>query len=104
MDPEEKGRKTMPFFPNFMLRDMLLWLIVLNILAILAVFFPWDLGIKADPFASAPAGIHPEWYFLFMFQTLKFFPSKVWMIDGEVLGIALFGLAGLLWLLVPVPG
>jgi cytochrome b6 len=94
-------RKTMPFFPNFLLRDMLLWLIVLNLLAILAVFFPWELGKKADPFASAPAGIRPEWYFLFMFQTLKFIPSKILFIDGEILGIGLFGVAGLLWLLVP---
>ncbi len=93
--------KTMPFFPNFLLRDLLLWLIVLNLLAVLAVFFPWELGTKADPFASAPAGIHPEWYFLFMFQSLKFIPSKIFFLDGEVLGVLLFGVAGLLWLLVP---
>ncbi len=94
-------RKTMPFFPNFLLRDLLFWLLVLNLLAILAVFFPWELGRKADPFASAPAGIRPEWYFMFMFQTLKFIPSKVVFIDGEVLGILLFGAAGVLWMLVP---
>ena len=95
------GRKVMPFFPNFLLRDLLLWLIVLNILAILAVFFPSELGKKADAFASAPAGIRPEWYFLFMFQTLKYFPAQVPFMDGEVLGILLFGIAGLLWMLVP---
>ena len=93
--------KTMPFFPNFVLRDLLLWLIVLNLLAILAVFFPWELGKKADPFASAPAGIKPEWYFLFMFQTLKYLPAQLWIVDGEVLGIMAFGVAGLLWMLVP---
>jgi len=93
--------KTMPFFPNFMLRDMLLWLVVLNVLAILAVFFPDELGEKADAFASAPAGIKPEWYFLFMFQTFKYIPAKLFVFDGEILGILLFGLAGLLWLLVP---
>ena len=97
----EHERKTMPFFPNFMLRDVLLWLIVLNVLAVLAVFFPWELGRKADPFASAPAGIRPEWYFLFMFQSLKYVPPRILFLDGEVLGIGLFGVAGLLWLLVP---
>jgi quinol-cytochrome oxidoreductase complex cytochrome b subunit len=100
-DEKAKDLKTMPFFPNFLLRDLLLWLIVLNLLAILAVFFPWELGRKADPFASAPAGIKPEWYFLFMFQTLKYIPGKVLNLDGEVLGIMTFGLGGLLWLLVP---
>ena len=93
--------KRMPFFPNFLLRDLFLWLIVLNLLAILAVFFPWELGQKADPFASAPAGIKPEWYFMFMFQTLKYIPARVLFVDGEVLGILLFGVAGLLWTLVP---
>lgn len=76
-------------------------MIVLNILAILAVFFPSELGKKADPFGSAPAGIKPEWYFLFMFQSLKYLPVNILFIEGEVVGILLFGLAGLLWLFVP---
>ena len=99
--PVNEKPKTMPFFPNFILRDLLLWLIVLNILALLAVFFPWELGVKADPFASAPAGIKPEWYFMFMFQTLKYIPGTIWIMEGEVLGILFFGLAGLLWMLIP---
>lgn len=98
---DHPANKPMPFFPNFLLRDLLLWLIVLNLLAILAVFFPWELGKKADPFAPAPAGIKPEWYFMFMFQTLKFIPAKLLVFDGEVVGILLFGGAGVLWMLVP---
>jgi len=94
-------KKTMPFFPNFLLRDLLLWLIVLNVLAILAVFFPWEIGAKADAFAPAPAGIRPEWYFLFMFQTLKYIPSQIWIVDGEIVGILLFAVGGILWTLVP---
>jgi len=100
-DATEVPQKTMPFFPNFLLRDMLLWLIVLNLLAILAVFFPWELGKKADAFAPAPAGIKPEWYFLFMFQTLKYIPGKLLVFDGEVFGIMLFSVAGILWTMVP---
>ena len=100
-DLPESKKNHIPFFPNFVLRDVLLWLIVLNVLAILAVYFPWELGLKADPFAPAPMGIKPEWYFLFMFQSLKFFPAKIFSMDGEVLGISLFGVAGLLWFLVP---
>lgn len=95
-------RKTMmPFFPDFLLRDTLLWLIVFNLLLVLAVFFPWHLGEKADPFLSAPKGIKPEWYFMFMFQTLKLIPGHVLFLEGEVLGIVGFGLGGLAWLLVP---
>jgi cytochrome b6 len=98
---EEKVKGNMPFFPNFFLRDLILWLLVLNILAVLAVFFPSELGLKANPLVPAPAGIKPEWYFMFMFQSLKFLPSKILFIDGELLGILLFGSAGVLWLLVP---
>ncbi|MGB6122077.1 MAG: cytochrome bc complex cytochrome b subunit [Bacteroidota bacterium] len=100
-DAEKDESKRMPFFPNFILRDLLLWLLVLNLLAILAVVFPWDLGQKADLFASAPAGIKPEWYFLYMFQTLKYIPAQVLFIDGEVLGILVFTVAGILWTLAP---
>ncbi len=95
-------KKTMPFFPNFVMRDLLVWLIVLNILAVLAVFFPWELGKKADAFAPAPAGIKPEWYFMFAFQTLKFIPAHVLGLDGEMVGILVFMVAGLLWCTVPL--
>jgi len=98
--PKEE-RETIPFFPNFALRELLIWLIVINILAILAVFFPWELGVKADPFAPAPQGIKPEWYFLGMFQIFKFLPAQVLFINGELFGIMVFGLAGFLWILVP---
>ena len=94
-------RKSMPFFPGFLLRDLLLWLVVLNVLAVLAVMFPWELGPKADPFAPAPAGIRPEWFFMFMFETLKFLPAHIFFIEGELFGILVFGLGGLLWLAVP---
>ena len=94
--------KTMKFFPNFLLRDLMGWLVALGALAALAALFPWELGEKADPFAPAPAGIRPEWYFVFMFQTLKFLPSKVGFLDGEVLGVMAFGLAGLALLLTPL--
>jgi quinol-cytochrome oxidoreductase complex cytochrome b subunit len=59
------------------------------------------LGAKADPFASAPAGIRPEWYFLFMFQTLKYLPAKVLFLEGEFAGTLAFGAAAALWIAVP---
>ena len=62
---------TMPFVPHFLLRDMVGWYVALGLLAALAALFPWELGQKADPFGSAPEGIKPEWYFLFMFQALE---------------------------------
>ena len=89
------------FFPNFFLRELMAWYIALGVLGALAAILPWELGTKADPFAPAPAGIRPEWYFMFMFQTLKKIPAKLWFVDGDVLGILMFGVAGILWLLLP---
>ena len=94
--------RVMPFVPNFLLRDIVGWLSALAILAALAAYFPAELGKKADPFLPAPAGIKPEWYFMFMFQTLKYLPSHILGIEGEVVGILGFGLGGLFLLLIPV--
>ena len=99
---EGKIEKRMPFFPNFALRDLVVWIIVLNVVALLAVFFPWELGVKADAFQPAPEGIKPEWYFMFMFQMLKMLPAKVLLIEGEILGIAGFALAGILLVVLPL--
>lgn len=98
---EGKIKTRMPFFPDFAMRDAVTWLIGLNIVIFLAVFFPWELGLKADPFAPAPAGIKPEWYFMFMFQSLKFLPAKILFIEGELLGIVGFGLAGAILVIWP---
>jgi len=94
-------RKEMRFFPNFFLRELLGWYAALGLLIVLAVFFPWELGVKADPFSPAPPGIKPEWYFLAQFQTLKLVPAHILFLDGEVLGILGFGLGGALWLALP---
>ena len=97
----EAPRRTMPFVPDFLLRDIVGWLCALGVLAALAAFFPTELGKKADPFAPAPVGIKPEWYFMFMFQTLKYLPASILRVEGEIVGILGFGLAGALLLLVP---
>jgi cytochrome b6 len=93
--------KQMPFFPNYILRDVLVWYIAIAILAALAAFYPWELGQKADAFAPVPAGIRPEWYFLAMFHTLKLLPSHILGFEGEQLGIIAFGLAAAALVLVP---
>lgn len=96
------GKKGMRFVPDFLLRDLLGWTLTLGLLALLAALFPWELGVKADPFASAPAGIRPEWYFLFAFELLKLMPSRVLFFEGEMLAIVAFTIGGAVWLLVPL--
>jgi cytochrome b6 len=102
-DIEAQGgpKRTIKFFPQFLLRDLVGWLAALALLAAAAAFLPAHLGVKADPFAPAPAGIKPEWYFMFMFQTLKYLPAHIAGIEGELLGVSAFGVLGMVLLFVP---
>ena len=99
--PDGRGR-SMRFFPDFLLRDLFGWILALGVITALAALFPWELGDKADPFAPAYADIRPEWYFVFMFQTLKLVPGgAIAGVEYEALAILGFGLAFGLLLLVP---
>lgn len=101
IEQEAGPKKSMLFFPNFITREFLGWTLALGALAAIAALFPWELGEKADPFTAAPAGIKPEWYFVFMFQTLKFIPAKILSMEGEVVGILVFALIGALFIVLP---
>jgi len=56
---EKAGARTpqIPFFPHYVLHDVMWWYVALAVLAALALFLPWELGTKADAFAPVPAGI-----------------------------------------------
>jgi quinol-cytochrome oxidoreductase complex cytochrome b subunit len=91
----------LPFVPHFVMREAFGWTLALALLAGLSAFYPWELGVKADPFAPAPAGIRPEWYFLWMFQALKYFPAHVLGVEGEVVALAGIGAIAVAGLTVP---
>ncbi len=99
---EAARRRPMKFFPDFALRDLWGWVLALGVLAAIAAIFPWELGDKADPFAPAFKNIRPEWYFMFMFETLKLVPGgEIAGLEYEAIPILLFSLGGLLMVLVP---
>lgn len=94
--------KTIPFFPNFFVKDLAMWLIALNVIALLASLFPWTLGDPADPLSAAPKGIHPEWYFMSPFQILKAIGKFIPGTAGEFIGMGGFTLCLILWFLIPL--
>ncbi len=95
------GVRSVPFFPHFILKDLFAWTCALALLAGLAAFYPWELCAKADPFASAPAGIQPEWYSLWMFQMLKYVPATVAGINGELMVVIGLAAGGVILFLLP---
>ena len=68
--PEEK--KHFNFFPDHMLTELMLGLVLMFILSALATIFPAELGPRADPLTT-PEVIKPEWFFYATFRWLKLF-------------------------------
>jgi len=91
----------MKFFPNFLYRDLVAWLLGLALLVTLSTVLPRGLEEKANPFASAPAGIRPEWYFLPLFQSLRMVPASVLSVSGDFIVNLGVLLGSAFWFLVP---
>jgi len=100
----------MKFFPSFMMRDLLLWLVLLIVVTALALFFPygagipgveWELGQKADPLAPAFPGIKPEWYFLWIYQLLREFPPHLFGLEGPQVCLLVVSVLMAIWATVP---
>lgn len=90
-----------PFYPHFVLRDFLVWVVLLGGVAALATLVPLELGEKADPLAPAPPGLKPEWYFVFMYQALRMLPARVLWFEGEMVGVFAFVVAAAVLVFVP---
>ena len=101
VENKEKKVRSLPFWPNFVYREMIVWLVLVGILVTVAVFLPPSLEKAADLMAPAPEGIKPEWYFLFLFQILKIFPAKILFINGDTVAVLLFVGAFILFFFLP---
>ncbi len=76
------------FWPDQLLMDAVACLAVMAAVLVLTFWLRAPLSAPADP--SEPFPARPEWYFLFLFQLLKFFPggTEVWgaiVIPGVVM-------------------
>jgi ubiquinol-cytochrome c reductase cytochrome b subunit len=88
------ARKEDRFYPKQLFRDALFILIIFILLIVLARMHPADLGPQADPTSDFLA--RPAWYFLPLFELLKYFPGKLSLIPTVALPGVLFGLIFLL--------
>jgi len=87
-----------PFMPDFLYRDALAWLVGTMVLMTLSIMVPVGVGEKADILASPPEGIRPEWYFIPLFQTIKWLPGTLMGINTEII-VNMGVMAGVLCLL-----
>jgi ubiquinol-cytochrome c reductase cytochrome b subunit len=96
---EPLRRPDQAFWPDQILKDAVACLAVLATVLVLVFYMGAELGAPADP-ANAYSAARPEWYFLFLFQFLKFFPG-----ESEVIGaVVIPGVVMLLLFLMPLLG
>ncbi len=85
-----------PFFPNFLLKEWIAGAVFLAGFMLWVIYNPVILGPKADPTDTTFIPV-PDWYFLFLFQFLKYFPGPDIILPGVVIPV----IAILLMMFVP---
>ena len=98
-----------PFFPRQVYRDLIACNLGFALLVTFATWWPWDLRVPADTF-NTPDHIKPEWYFLPMYQFLKYFDDNLYAalpflkgrVDPAFLGVLTINVIGLALFLLPV--
>lgn len=91
--PEEK-QASIPFFPDHVRTEFYVVLGILVIVAVVGILgqrMPVGLEDPADPM-NTPLHVKPEWYFLSLYQLLKYIPKTT----GAVLPVLLVVLV-LIW-------
>jgi menaquinol-cytochrome c reductase cytochrome b/c subunit len=93
---QEEKEHGVKFYPDIIYKDAIVSFAIFILLVGLAVF----VGVAKEP-AADPSDTsyvpRPEWYFLFLFEMLKFFPGQI-----EIVGTAIIpGIAILLLFLLP---
>nr|YP_010534166.1 cytochrome b [Endelus continentalis]UXX50482.1 cytochrome b [Endelus continentalis] len=82
-----------PFHPYFTLKDMMGFIVMLMLLLIFTLNFPYNLSdpenfTPANPLVT-PVHIQPEWYFLFAYAILRSIPSKLGGVMALMMSIAI---------------
>lgn len=63
-------KKGKPFFPYAVMKDSVMMLIVVLVIATMSIFLGAEQGPKADPTTTTYTP-RPEWYFFFLFELLR---------------------------------
>jgi ubiquinol-cytochrome c reductase cytochrome b subunit len=83
------------FYPSFVFKEIVTMMIIFILVAvILALVFPVELGDPADPTDNLFVP-KPEWYFMSLYQLLKYFPGKL-----EIIATAIIPAGGIIVLLI----
>ena len=91
----EQEKDSVPFFPNHFMTE---FYVVIGIVALaviigaLGILSPVGLQPPADPL-NTPLHVKPEWYFLALYQLLKYVPPSILGINGPMFAVVAIVLA-----------
>lgn len=91
--PEDKEQKSVPFYPDHIgleAKVALVFGLLVIAVGVLGMISPLGVGDPADPM-DTPAHAKPEWYFLFLYQVLKFIPKTIGA-TAPVIGILIIAI------------
>ncbi|HMY73368.1 MAG TPA: cytochrome b N-terminal domain-containing protein, partial [Blastocatellia bacterium] len=86
---ERDDKRVDRFYPKQVFKDSVGMLIVFGILIFLSLRSPAELGPQAAPSSDYLA--RPPWYFMPLFQLLKYFPGSLVIIPTAILPAVIFG-------------
>ena len=91
----ETEKDSVPFFPDHFMTEfyVVVGIVILAIIiGILGMLFPVGLQPPADPL-NTPLHVKPEWYFLALYQLLKYVPPSILGINGPMFAVVAIVLA-----------
>ena len=88
-DEEPDKPRHFDFFPDHVLTELMIGLVLMIVLSALATLLPAMMGPKADPLTT-PEVIKPEWFFYVSFRWLKLFSLSFAVISTGFIVAAMF--------------
>lgn len=83
------------FYPDYLIEILLVIFLIIELIVTLALLYPPAIGRQID--FSTPFSPKPEWYFLWLYQLIRYFPGKQIIIGTTVIPLT----AVLVLILVP---
>jgi quinol-cytochrome oxidoreductase complex cytochrome b subunit len=89
-EPEDGEESSFNFFPEHLMTEITIGLVLMVLLSALATIFTAVMGPPADPLTT-PEVIKPEWFFYVAFRWLKLFTGTAAVLSMGFIVAAMFG-------------
>ena len=93
LEDNKPEKDSVPFYPDHVIAELKVavgLVVILIIIGVLGMINPLGLGDPADPL-NTPPHAKPEWYFLALYQMLKYVPKVVGVV-APVIGVLIIAI------------